>query len=127
MNLFNSKVAIITGGASGIGRALCEELADRGAIVIVADINAEGSEQVAALISSEGGQAYPASLNVVNQEDVETLIENTARKYNRLDYMFNNAGIAFGGEMRDMNMDQWRKVFDINLMGVLYGTSAAYS
>jgi NAD(P)-dependent dehydrogenase (short-subunit alcohol dehydrogenase family) len=127
VSLFRDKVVIITGGASGIGRALCEELANRGAIVIVADINTEGAEQVASSISLKGGQAYPVSLNVVNQKDVETVIENTAKEYGRLDYMFNNAGIAFGGEMRDMNMDQWRKIFDINLNGVLYGTSAAYS
>ena len=121
---FNAQVAIVTGGASGIGRALCEELARRGAIVVVADINYAGAQSVAAAI---GGKARAAALDVTNAQDVERLVEDTIRAEGRLDYMFNNAGIGVGGEVRDLSLDDWRTAIDINLWGVIYGTTAAYA
>lgn len=121
---FNAQVAIVTGGASGIGRALCEELARRGAIVVVADINYAGAQSVAAAI---GGKARAAALDVTNAQDVERLVEDTIRAEGRLDYMFNNAGIGVGGEVRDLSLDDWRTAVDINLWGVIYGTTAAYA
>ncbi len=123
---FKNKVAIITGGASGIGRAVCEELARRGAIVVVADINTEGAKRVMAGISDTGGRARAVMLDVTDEDAVEELIQSTAADYGRLDYMFNNAGIAIAGEARDMDIDDWRRLLDINLMGVIYGSSAAY-
>lgn len=127
MTLFQDRIAIVTGGASGIGRALCEELARRGALAIVADINREGAEAVAAAIASSGGRATAAALDVTRAEDVERLVEETVRAHGRLDYMFNNAGIGVGGEVRDLTLDHWRKCIDINLWGVIYGARAAYA
>src|SRR5450755_1524583 len=123
---FNNQVAIVTGGASGIGRALCEELARLGAIAIAADINFEGAHAVAAAIVANGGRAVAARLDVTRAEDVERLVEDTVRDHGRLDFMFNNAGIGVGGEVRDLTLDQWRKAIDINLWGVIYGATAAY-
>jgi NAD(P)-dependent dehydrogenase (short-subunit alcohol dehydrogenase family) len=123
---FNNQVAIVTGGASGIGRALCEELARLGAIAIAADINFEGAQAVAAAIVASGGLAVAARLDVTRAEDVERLVEDTVRDHGRLDFMFNNAGIGVGGEVRDLTLDQWRKAIDINLWGVIYGATAAY-
>jgi NAD(P)-dependent dehydrogenase (short-subunit alcohol dehydrogenase family) len=123
----HNQVAIVTGGASGIGRALCEELARQGAVAVVADINAEGAQAVAASIAAQGGRAVAAPLDVTRAEDVERLVEETVRDHGRLDFMFNNAGIGVGGEVRNLSLDHWRKAIDINLWGVIYGTAAAYA
>ena len=127
MNRFKDKVAIVTGGASGIGRELCRQLGGHGAVVIAADINRQGAEQVASSICDSGGQASAAPLDVTDAEQTKILIRDTAAELGRLDYMFNNAGIAIGGEARDMDWEHWRRLLDINLMGVVYGSRAAYS
>jgi len=121
---FRDRVAIVTGGASGIGRALCEELARRGAIAVVADINGEGAQAEASAI---GGRAVAATLDVTRPDDVQRLVEDTVHAHGHLDYMFNNAGIAVGGEVRDLSLDHWRRAIDVNLWGVIYGTTAAYA
>jgi NAD(P)-dependent dehydrogenase (short-subunit alcohol dehydrogenase family) len=127
MNSFQDKVAIVTGGASGIGRALCEELGRRGAVVVAADVHAKEAAGVAAAISAAGGRACPAALDVSRAEDVRSLVHQTAAEHGRLDYMFNNAGVALVGEVRHMNDEQWQRILDINLLGVMHGTLAAYS
>ena len=127
MNHFENKVAIATGGASGVGRALCEELGQReAAMVVVADINAEGAGQVTSAINTAGGQACAAHLDVSRAEDVQKLVEDTASEHGRLDFMFNNAGIALCGEVRDMDLEHWQCILDVNLWGVICGTTAAY-
>ena len=127
MKIFNDRTAIVTGGASGIGRALCEHLAKYGAIVTVADIDPEGAERVAESIVASGGRAEAVRLDVTSKGDVEEVINKTAGKHGSIDYMFNNAGIGIIGDERDKNFDGWRKIIDVNLMGVIYGTLAAYA
>jgi NAD(P)-dependent dehydrogenase (short-subunit alcohol dehydrogenase family) len=94
--------------------------------VTVADIRRDDAERVAALIVANGGNAQAQAVDVAIEQDVRSLIEETVAAYGRLDYVFNNAGIAIGGEARDLTIDQWRQVLDVNLYGVLYGTLAAY-
>jgi NAD(P)-dependent dehydrogenase (short-subunit alcohol dehydrogenase family) len=125
-DLFTGKVAIVTGGGSGIGEALCRELARRGARVVVADINAENARRVAAAVRDGGGQATASTVDVASEPDVTRLVEDTAAAAGRLDYMFNNAGFAIGGDARDLTLDHWRRVLDVDLYGVLYGMRAAY-
>jgi len=124
---FEDKIAIVTGGAAGIGRALGEELASSGAVVIIADINAEKAEQTANEIKAAGGSALGKQLDVTKAEDIQQLIDETVTEHGRLDYMFNNAGIGLMGEVRDMEPDQYRSLVDVNLMGIFYGCRAAYS
>lgn len=126
MDYFRDKVALVTGGASGMGRAVCEQMGRYGAKVVVADINYEGAQGVAKSIVVAGGQAWAANLDVIQQADVENLINETARERGRLDLIFNNAGIGILGDERDKTLDHWKKIIDVNLLGVLHGTTAAY-
>ncbi|MEC0368432.1 SDR family NAD(P)-dependent oxidoreductase [Paenibacillus chibensis] len=121
------KVAIITGGASGIGRALCKEAAARDMVVIVADIQVEGGEETVRQLREAGqGEAYFEKLDVTSAEAVEELVNRIFNTYGRLDYMFNNAGIAMYGELCDMSLDLWHKIMNVNLWGAIHGTHAAY-
>jgi NAD(P)-dependent dehydrogenase (short-subunit alcohol dehydrogenase family) len=123
---YQNKVAIVTGGASGIGRAIAEDLARNGARVVVTDLNAEGGQQVAAAIQKLGDQAEAAPLDVTNAAAVQALVSETVARHGRLDFMFNNAGIGVGGEVRDLSLEHWRRIIDVNLWGVIHGVAAAY-
>ena len=127
MDHFQDKIAIVTGGASGIGQMLCEEISVRGAVVIVADLNLDGAQRVASTIVEGGGRARAASLDVSNADAVRELVNSVAVEHRRLDFIFNNAGIGVGGEVRDLTPEHWRRIVEINLFGVISGTSAAYS
>src|SRR5258706_9326256 len=126
MTAVQHQVAIVTGGASGIGQALCHALAARGALVIVADINAEGAQDVAAAIRRRGGQAAAHTVDVADAHSVKQLVQHTVAAHRRLDYLFNNAGIAVTADARDLRLEHWHQVIAVNLLGVIYGIQAAY-
>ncbi len=126
MGDFKDNIAIVTGGASGIGEALAEALGERGAVVVIADFNGDGARRVADAINQRGGRAEAVVLDVSDAEDVQRLVDETVAKHGRLDLIFNNAGIGVGGETQNLKLEDWRRVMDINLMGVIYGTTAAY-
>jgi NAD(P)-dependent dehydrogenase (short-subunit alcohol dehydrogenase family) len=126
LRTFEGAVVIITGGASGIGRALGMALARRGAHVTLADLQGDLAEQVAASIRSDGGTATAAQIDVTDFNAVHGLAEATVASCGRLDYMFNNAGIGIGGEVRLYQLEDWQRVFDVNLRGVTNGIQAAY-
>lgn len=120
------KTAIITGGASGIGRAVGEEMARSGAIVILADRNMEAAEAAAREINDSGGSAEPAALDVTDAEGFERLLGHVVEKHGSCDYLFNNAGVGLASEVRDMTLDEWNLIIDVNLRGVIHGIHAAY-
>jgi NAD(P)-dependent dehydrogenase (short-subunit alcohol dehydrogenase family) len=123
---FERLITIITGGASGIGRALSEELARRGATIIVGDINLNGARQVANAILSSGGTAFAGYVDVRDAGSVQALVSDTVKRHGRLDILFNNAGIGVGGEIHEIALDDWRAAIEVNLMGVIHGVAAAY-
>lgn len=125
LRTYTGGVAIITGGASGIGRALGEELSARGCEVVLADLNIDEATAVAEKLSAEGGKATADALDVSDAEAVASLVQNTRKRCGRLDYMFNNAGIALNGKFEDFEIAHWRKVIEINLMGVVHGAKSA--
>ncbi|MEW6077603.1 MAG: SDR family oxidoreductase [Thermodesulfobacteriota bacterium] len=126
MNIFNGKTAIVTGAGSGIGRSLAEELARRGAHVVISDISPDRVQAVTAGILQSGGKATALTLDVSQYEAVKKMIEDTVAAHGRIDYIFNNAGIAVGGPAKEFAIDDWRRVIDINLYGVVYGASVAF-
>lgn len=126
MSTFSGAAAVVTGGASGIGRALCEALARRGARVVVADRNVEGAAGVAAAITAAGGRARAAAVDVADFSSVERLIDGAVRAHGRIDLLFNNAGIGVFGEELDVSLEDWQRVLDVNLWGVIHGIRAAY-
>jgi NAD(P)-dependent dehydrogenase (short-subunit alcohol dehydrogenase family) len=123
---FQGAVAIVTGGASGIGAALGRELARQGARVILADRQLELASEVARAINDAGGKAEAVELDVRDAIAFDAIVALTIERHGRLDYLFNNAGIAIGGEIREYRLDDWRDVVDVNLMGVVHGVQASY-
>jgi NAD(P)-dependent dehydrogenase (short-subunit alcohol dehydrogenase family) len=123
---FENAVAIVTGGGMGLGEALCEELGRRGSTVVIADIDGDAARQVAGRLEQSGASARAVRVDVANEAEVAQLIERTVAEYGRVDYMINNAGIAIGGDSRDLSIQQWRRVLDVDLLGVVFGTVHAY-
>lgn len=125
MNRVKDKVAIITGSASGIGRATALLLAKEGAKVIISDINDAGAKAVADEISKDGGEALSIKHDVTNETDWERVIAKTLEKFGRLDVLVNNAGIMMLKSLEDMSLEEWRFEMSINLDAVFLGTKYA--
>jgi NAD(P)-dependent dehydrogenase (short-subunit alcohol dehydrogenase family) len=122
MKGLDGKVAIVTGGGSGLGEAIAKRLAASGVKVVVSDINLKGAERVVKEIASAGGTASPAHHDTAKAEDNERVVAHAVSTYGALHYAVNNAGI--GGAQApagDVDLADWRRVIDINLNGVLYG------
>jgi NAD(P)-dependent dehydrogenase (short-subunit alcohol dehydrogenase family) len=127
LRTFGQTVAIVTGGASGIGAALGRELARRGAHVVLADRDEEGVRVEAERLAGGGGGAEAVALDVRDADAVERVVARTFEVHGRLDYLFNNAGIGVGGWAEDLELEKdWRYSVDVNLMGPVHGIQAAY-
>lgn len=112
------RIALVTGGAQGLGEAICHRLALEGAHIIVADINLEGSEGVAADIRERTGRkAIGLNVDVSNEEMVEKMFNHIFAEFGRLDIMVSNAGVLFSGAVDEIPVEKWRKVIEINLVG----------
>jgi meso-butanediol dehydrogenase/(S,S)-butanediol dehydrogenase/diacetyl reductase len=119
------QVAIVTGGAGGIGAGLCRALTATGATVVVADIDGAGAERVAQELVSAGGTAEAHRVDVTSPDQLTALVQDVAARHGRLDQFWNNAGIVKIGSLLDITPDQWRQVFAVNVEGALFGTQAA--
>jgi NAD(P)-dependent dehydrogenase (short-subunit alcohol dehydrogenase family) len=127
LRTYKGAVAIISGGASGIGRALGEELARRGAEIVLADRQTDLVAEVAACIRANGGKSQPATLDVTDFLALDSLVQETVANHGRLDYLFNNAGIVIAGEAHHYQLQDWNEVINVNLCGVANGVQAGYA
>ncbi len=120
MAKLENKIAVVTGAASGMGKAIAKLYAQEGAKVVVADYNFEGAEAVVKEITEANGQAISMSVNVADGDAVNKMIEDTVSEYGSLDILVNNAGVMDNfepvGEIKD---EDWDRIFDINTKGVM--------
>lgn len=122
MTGIDGKVAIVTGGGSGLGEAIGKALAKRGARVVLSDINLKGAERVAGDITQAGGTASAVQHDTARADDAERTVQHAVDTYGALHFAVNNAGI--GGKQApagEVDLEDWDRVIDINLNGVLYG------
>ena len=117
---FSGKVALVTGGASGIGRACAQLFANEGASVVVSDVALEGGHETVRLIEEDGGEAFFVEADVSKAAQVEALVGGTVEAYGHLDYAFNNAGIEgrMATNTADYLEEDWDRVIGVNLKGV---------
>ncbi|MBA3889070.1 MAG: glucose 1-dehydrogenase [Gemmatimonadaceae bacterium] len=122
MRGFEGKVAIVTGGGSGLGEAIAKSLAERKVKVVISDINLEGAERVASEIAGAGGTASAVKQDTAKPDESERVVAHAVSTYGALHYAVNNAGI--GGAQApagEVDIADWQRVIAINLNGVLYG------
>jgi len=123
----SAKKVLISGAGSGLGQALAIKYAAQGAQVCVSDINPEGGAQTVAKITEAGGEAFYLNCDITQQWDVDKLAINLAERWQSLDVLVNNAGIATAGSLESESMEQWQSVIDINLLGHVRMTKAMLS
>ena len=123
MTSFAGRSALVTGGGSGIGRALGAALADAGAHVVLADIDLDAATRAA---SDLGGSVTAISLDVRDADAVAAAVGDVVARHGRLDLLFNNAGISLGGATHAMPPAHWERIIDVNIRGVVNGVLAAY-
>jgi len=124
---FGDDTVVVTGGASGIGRAVAQQFGDAGATVLVADLRAdpkEGGAPTHELIEESGGTAEFVETDVSNRDDIATLID-AAHEYGGVDVMVNNAGMFIGGSILDVEPEEFERIHSVNAKGIYFGTQVA--
>lgn len=121
---FKGKVAVVTGGARGIGKAICRRLSAAGAQIALLDVNLEGAQATAQELSAAGAQARAYACDVSDAAGVEAVVEQILKDFGRIDVLVNNAGITRDQLLIRLADDAWKKVLDVNLSGTFYMTRA---
>jgi 3-oxoacyl-[acyl-carrier protein] reductase len=114
------KIAVVTGGAQGIGQAIATTLAQEGADVVVADLNANRCEETVARVQKLGRKAMAVSVNVGDWDQVKSMIDQVQKEWERIDILVNNAGITRDGLLLRMKEEDWQSVLQVNLTGTFY-------
>ena len=114
------KVAIVTGGAAGIGRAICEVFAEEGAKVVIGDIDAEGGRETVALIEDAGGSAAFVPTDVSQESQAQALVEKAVSEYGALNVLVNDAAAFVFGKVQDVSDADWQRVLGVNVLGPSY-------
>jgi sorbitol-6-phosphate 2-dehydrogenase len=116
--VLQDRIAIVTGGAQGLGAAICHRLGREGAHVVVADLNLEGAERTAAEIEKGTDQhTLPVQVNVTDEDQVKAMVDRSVEEFGRLDIVVSNAGVLFAEAIDEFPADKWRLVVDVNLYG----------
>ncbi len=119
------RVIVVTGGAQGIGRAIADGLVDEGAKVVIADL--DGAEEAAAELTGNGSEALGLRVDVSSEADCQAMAQAVLDRFGRIDGLVNNAGIYSSlvpQPLEDIDVDEWRKVFDVNVLGMFLATRA---
>lgn len=124
-NNISSKVVVITGASSGLGEATARHLASQGAKVVLGARRVDRLQSLVADIEAAGGQALAIATDVTSAEQVAALIDGAVQRFGRVDVLVNNAGLMAIAPMDEVKVDEWSRMFDINVMGVLHGIAAA--
>ncbi|MFG0586240.1 SDR family oxidoreductase [Pseudomonas sp. zjy_9] len=124
-NNISGKVVVITGASSGLGEASARHLSKLGAKVVLAARRKERLEQLVGELVAAGGEAVAYQTDVTRADEVKALIQGAVDTYGRVDVLVNNAGLMAIAPMSDLRTDEWDRMIDINIKGVLYGIAAA--
>jgi len=125
MGRVSGKVAIVTGGAAGIGKAIAKLLAREGAKVVISDIDEAGGALVCDQIAADGGEAIFIEQDISDERRWRDVVDTSVRRFGKLDVLVNNAGILLLKPIADTTVQDWRRVFQINVEGVFLGTRTA--
>lgn len=121
----DGKVAVVTGSAGGIGSATCQLLAQAGAKIVATDINLAAAEKTVQQLIASGNDAIAIQHDVTSEDDWNTVIEQTIDHYKKMDILVNNAGVIIEGECKDLSLESWNTVINVNLNGVFLGVRSA--
>ena len=125
MGKLNDKVAIVTGGGSGIGKAIAQSFAAEGATTVIAARNVQKLNRTAEEIGAAGAKVFPIPADVTDEHQVESLIARTVELFHRLDILVNNAGVTDGAPLDQLSLETWNKVISTNLTGPFLCTRSA--
>ncbi|WP_342659760.1 putative oxidoreductase [Rhodococcus ruber] len=120
MNFINNKVVIVTGASSGIGAATAKAIAKRGARVVAAALDDSGLRAVVAEIEAEGGTAISLVTDVTDPQSAQALIDYAVECFDTVDVLINNAGLMFFSQWKDLALDEWNQMIDVNIRGYLH-------
>jgi NAD(P)-dependent dehydrogenase (short-subunit alcohol dehydrogenase family) len=118
------KVSIMTGGARGLGKAMAQSLAQAGSDIVIVDLDLETAQKTADLLASEGIRALALRVDITNPAEVDRMVDEIVEKFGRIDVLFNNAGIAQWVNAEEMNLEDWRRIMNVNLDSVFIMSQA---
>src|SRR3712207_5929597 len=121
----DGKVAVVTGSSSGIGEATVRALAAEGASVVAGARRKERLDELVERVSHDGGKAIAVQCDITDEEQAHDLVQKAVEEFGRIDILVNNAGVMLLSTVGKSLSDQWRAMFEVNVMGLLYATDAA--